>query len=80
MSHSARLWCLDREGQLAVVRVQTGLSDGQMTEIQGEGLETGMRIIMGTTQNGSPSTGATASPFTSQQQERRPGPPAMPGF
>jgi HlyD family secretion protein len=81
-SPTTHLWCLDDHGQLAVVSVRTGLSDGQMTEIVGPRLEPGMQIIIGATQGGGTSTAAAAaSPFTSgQQQSRPPGPPPMPGF
>lgn len=81
-SDIARLWCLDDEGRLTVVPVRTGLSDGQMTQIEGRRLAEGMQVIIGATQGGGPSTvAAAASPFTSgQQQSRPPGPPPMPGF
>ena len=80
-SDIARLWCLDDGGQLTVVPVRTGLSDGQMTQIDGRRLAEGMQIIIGATQSGGPTTAATpASPFTSgQQQSRPPGPPPLPG-
>jgi HlyD family secretion protein len=76
------LWYLDDGGQLTVVPVRTGLSDGQMTQIDGRRLAEGMQVIIGASQGGGASTAAAAaSPFTSgQQQPRAPGPPPMPGF
>jgi HlyD family secretion protein len=46
----AMLWRLDPNGKLAVVPVKVGLSDGQRTEVSGEGLTDGMQIIIGVTQ------------------------------
>jgi hypothetical protein len=69
------LWYVDGEGELAVARVRTGISDGQSTEVQGEDLEPDMQIIAGVMQS---SQSASVNPFQGQQQERR-GPPG-PGF
>lgn len=71
----AALWYVDDNGELAVARVRTGISDGQFTEVQGEALEPGMQIIAGVMQS---SQDASVNPFQGQQQERR-GPPG-PGF
>ncbi len=60
------LWYLDAEGNLAVARVRTGISDGQMTEIQGRAIEPGMQIIAGVTQ--AAETSQTANPFQQNQQ------------
>lgn len=59
------LWTVDKDGQLSVVRVRAGLSDGQKTEVRGEGLSAGMQVIVGVTQNGGAASG---SPFQAQQQ------------
>jgi HlyD family secretion protein len=72
---AAMLWYVDGEGELAVARVRTGISDGQSTEVQGEDLEPDMQIIAGVMQS---SQSASVNPFQGQQQERR-GPPG-PGF
>jgi HlyD family secretion protein len=44
---AARLWCLDEQGKLKVLRVRTGISDGQMTEIRSEDLTEGQEVISG---------------------------------
>ena len=67
----AQLWYIGANGTPAVMRVRTGLTDGQSTAVTGEKLTEGMQVIIGTT---SPSAAATTttSPF---QQQRRPGGP-----
>jgi HlyD family secretion protein len=70
------LWYLDPEGKLQATFVQTGLSDGSMTEISGRNLEAGMQIISGISQ--SDDAAATANPF--QQQRTTQGGPPRPGF
>jgi HlyD family secretion protein len=72
----ATLWYIDAAGKLSTMRVRTGLSDGQRTEVRGEGLAEDMRIIVGVTQtDGDNDNGEAASPFQSQTQggPRRPG-------
>ncbi|MSR81799.1 MAG: efflux RND transporter periplasmic adaptor subunit [Candidatus Latescibacteria bacterium] len=44
---SSRLWCLDENGKLKVIRVRTGLTDGQMTEIKTKELTAGQEVISG---------------------------------
>jgi HlyD family secretion protein len=41
----ARLWCLDEQGKLKVIRVRTGITDGQMTEVRAEELAEGQEVI-----------------------------------
>jgi len=69
----AQLWYVGANGQPAMMRVRTGLSDGQNTQVIGQDLKEGMQVIIGTnastTAASPPST--TTSPF---QQQRRPGP------
>jgi HlyD family secretion protein len=74
----ATLWYLDESGKPARVRVRTGLSDGQRTAVDGEGLREGMRVIIGITQGGGESSSTSSSPFNTQQQ--RGGPPRPGGF
>jgi HlyD family secretion protein len=62
-------------GKPAVMRVRTGLSDGQNTQVIGPDLKEGMQVIIGTTST-APATSTTTSPF---QQQRRPGGPGGPG-
>ncbi|MBM3277624.1 MAG: efflux RND transporter periplasmic adaptor subunit [Candidatus Handelsmanbacteria bacterium] len=44
---AARLWHLDAEGNPQVLRVRTGITDGQMTEIRAEDLSEGLEVISG---------------------------------
>jgi len=69
----AQLWYVGANGKPAMMRVRTGLSDGQNTQVIGQDLKEGMQVIIGTnastTAASPPAT--TTSPF---QQQRRPGP------
>jgi hypothetical protein len=42
-----RLYFLDARGKLQVARVQTGISDGASTEIRGQDVHEGMKVIDG---------------------------------
>jgi len=70
----AQLWYVGANGKPAMMRVRTGLSDGQNTQVIGQDLKEGMQVIIGTnastTAASPPAT--TTSPF--QQQRRGPGP------
>jgi HlyD family secretion protein len=72
--NASMLWYLAGSGELSVVRVRTGLTDGQRTEVSGPGLKDGMQIIVGvqTAQNAAPGS----NPFLPQQRPGggRPGP------
>ena len=70
----ATLWYLDESGELATMRVRTGMTDGQKTEVQGRSLTERMRVIVGVSQG---AEAAAASPFQSQQGS---GPPRPGGF
>jgi len=48
-SNRATLWYLDENGNISVLRAQTGITDGSQTEISGRGVEVGMQIIAGVT-------------------------------
>ena len=72
----AQLWYIDATGTPAVMRVRTGLTDGQNTEVTGQNLKEGMQVIIGTTATTAATT-TTTSPF---QQQRRPGPGGPGGF
>jgi hypothetical protein len=75
----ATLWYLDASGKLESARVRTGLTDGQKTEVSGQGITDGTRVIVGVTQGtqATAGTGTTTSPF--QQQSRGAGGPPRPG-
>jgi HlyD family secretion protein len=70
----ALLWSVGPGGKVNATRVKVGVSDGQFTEISGEGIEEGMSIIVGTTGT---TTATSSSPFQNQSQPRRFGPPGM---
>ncbi len=72
-SQSAALWYL-KDGQPAVVRVRTGITDGQRTVVSGTGLTSGMQVIVGTTAGSASSAEAAASPFQQQGQRGFPRP------
>ncbi|HXY18377.1 MAG TPA: efflux RND transporter periplasmic adaptor subunit [Gemmatimonadales bacterium] len=70
-SNVAVLWTLDANGKPAPLRVHTGLTDGQMTEIvDGPNLKEGTKIIAAVTNEKS---GAASNPFQAQQQQGGPG-------
>jgi HlyD family secretion protein len=71
------LWLLDEGGTPRAARVRVGVSDGQVTEIEGEGVEAGMSVIAGILEAAS-GEGAT-TPFQGQQPASGPGPPRLPG-
>ena len=62
------LWHVDKDGKLGVTRVRTGLTDGQKTEVRGEGITEGMQVIVAVTQVDEPGSG---SPFQAAGQNRR---------
>jgi len=64
----AALWRREASGRLVSLPVRTGLGDGQRTAVEGEGLEAGMQVIVGTAPAGAAASGATANPFQQQQQ------------
>jgi HlyD family secretion protein len=80
----AILWVADEEGKnVRPLRVRTGLTDGQETEIAASDLREGMQVVAGIVHPDAQGTGS--SPFQSQQQGgpgRGPGGPGgrMPGM
>jgi HlyD family secretion protein len=67
-SNAARLWYVDEAGQLAVLPVKTGISDGRLTEIRGEGIKPGMQVIAGITSSNVPE--GVANPFENNNDRR----------
>ncbi|MCG6957234.1 MAG: efflux RND transporter periplasmic adaptor subunit [Gemmatimonadetes bacterium] len=60
----ATLWYLDGTGKLQTIRVKLGLSDGQMTEISGNGLKEGMNVVAGVTSSSAEeATQGSTNPF-----------------
>lgn len=66
------LWRSGANGKLEPVRVRIGLTDGQYTEISGEGVTGDMQVIAGETSGSAQSS--AANPFQNQQQGGRGGP------
>jgi HlyD family secretion protein len=64
----ALLWTVDADGRSEPLPVRTGISDGQVTEVSGPGLEEGMPIIAGITATAG---GGSANPFAPAGGERR---------
>jgi HlyD family secretion protein len=60
----AILWTVDGNGRPAPVRVRTGLTDGQETEITGPSLKEGMKIIAAVTNE---KAGGASNPFQQQR-------------
>jgi HlyD family secretion protein len=74
------LWTVDEDGQLAVIPVRTGISDGINTVVMGRSLEEGQQVIAGVSSQAT-TTSSVNSPFQQQQSgSRRPGPPSPGGF
>ena len=57
------LFFVDEKGDLAVARVRTGISDGTTTEISGQSVTEGMKVIAGVASTAKTAEGAAASPF-----------------
>lgn len=72
------LYYLNEKGELAALRVRTGLTNGQQTVVEGPGLREGMQIIIAAAAS-TATTGTTSSPFQSSTSQRTGGPPG-PGF
>ncbi|MGD9598498.1 MAG: efflux RND transporter periplasmic adaptor subunit [Steroidobacteraceae bacterium] len=67
---AAALWYLDGKGQLTRTRVRTGLTDGQRTEVSGDGIVDGLSVIVGVTLV---TDSAGSNPFQQSRQGRPPG-------
>jgi HlyD family secretion protein len=67
-SRGGSLYFLDAEGKVQRVRVQTGITDGTTTEVRGEGLSDGMKVIAGAASGTEQAATTSAVPFGGQQQ------------
>jgi HlyD family secretion protein len=67
----SRLWVLDENGDLTMIRVRPGITDGQYTEISGQRVEEGIQAIAGIVSGAA--TSSTSNPFqpSSGQPSRR---------
>ena len=70
-----RLFYLDESGQLSIMPIRTGITDGQYTEVMGRNLTEGLQVISGiSTQTAA--TQSSSNPFQSNERSgRRRGPP-----
>ncbi|HPW54572.1 MAG: efflux RND transporter periplasmic adaptor subunit [Thermoanaerobaculaceae bacterium] len=68
------LYYIATDGNLALLPVRPGITDGQSTEVRGRQLEAGMQVIAGMTQGVQK---ASTNPFQSTQSNRPPRPPGM---
>jgi HlyD family secretion protein len=69
------LYVLDAKGQPQAIKVKTGITDGIVTQISGNGISDGMKVIAGslssTTQTSTPQQ--SSSPFSGGGQQQRGG-------
>jgi hypothetical protein len=62
------------------MRVRTGLSDGQNTQVTGPDIKDGMQVIIGAVTTSATATPATTTTTTSPFQQQRRGPGGPGGF
>jgi HlyD family secretion protein len=67
------LYSVDARGGLQVARVRTGISDGLFTELTGDSVAEGLKVIDGLASAAQPTTSTPSNPM-SGSQPRRPGP------
>ena len=68
-----KLYSVGADGKLQPLTVRAGGTDGSFTEVRGEGLAEGMKVIAGTVQpQNAKSDTAASNPFQSGQQQRSP--------
>jgi len=67
-SNRAMLWYLDENGNISVLPVQTGITDGSQTEVIGRGVEEGMQVIAGVSVV--ETEGGLQNPFQRQNESR----------
>jgi HlyD family secretion protein len=68
-TRSSSLYYLDAKGNVASIKVRAGITDGTNTEVSGQDLKDGMKVIAGTVQSTSTqSTSTAATPFNGAQQ------------
>lgn len=77
-ANAAVLWAVGEDGNPKPVRVQTGLTDGQSTEVRGEGLRDGMQVIVGQSTGAQGAASTSSSPFGGASRQRTSGGPPMP--
>ncbi|HEX9986481.1 MAG TPA: efflux RND transporter periplasmic adaptor subunit [Thermoanaerobaculia bacterium] len=70
---SGRLFIEGQDGKLQAVRVKTGITDGTFTQVTGEGVREGLKIIAGSNApaDATAQSQTGTSPFGGQQQQQR---------
>jgi HlyD family secretion protein len=71
-ANAGRVWTVDAAGKLQPIRVRTGISNGTITEVSGQDLKPGLKVITGVTEG--TETASSSTPFSGQQQPQRRGP------
>ncbi|NNE10406.1 MAG: efflux RND transporter periplasmic adaptor subunit [Gemmatimonadetes bacterium] len=82
-SNRGTLWTVDESGELVLIPVRTGISDGSNTAVTGRGLEAGRLVIAGVSRSATPngsSENGSSTPFQQQSSSDRNGPPSPGGF
>ena len=74
-----QLWTVDGAGRLKSLRVRTGISDGVMTEVSGDGLEAGLQVVSGLEKAASVTASAAANPLQPQRSGGAAGARRAPG-
>lgn len=72
---TSSLYYVDANGKLQTVTVQVGVTDGSFTEVRGEGVKEGMKVVAGTMQPQAAESGSTSSnPFQGNSGAQQRGP------
>jgi HlyD family secretion protein len=73
------LWTIGENGQMEMVPVRIGISDGTSTVVMGRSLQAGLQVIAGVSSRAS-SNSSSSSPFQQSNQGQRRGPPSPGGM
>jgi HlyD family secretion protein len=63
----AQLWTVDGAGRLKAITVRTGITDGVMTQVSGEGLEAGTQVVSGLEKADASASTTAANPLQPQR-------------
>jgi HlyD family secretion protein len=69
-ANSGMLWYLDEDGNVAIARVRTGITDGRSTEVAAPMIDEGLEVITAALEGTQPENN---NPFQAQTQRFRPG-------
>ena len=73
MGGPGTLWTIVGKEQLKPLRVRTGISDGQRTQVMGDSVKAGMTIIIGSSSGAAAATANATNPLAPQRQQGGPG-------